>query len=119
MMNVGLHRYSTFKNKNNVERQPPPMSVGLHRYSTLLMNHAECRPPLVFDVMSVDLHRYLTLLMNHAEHRHPPVFDVFCEFLRSSQKFCPSFHHKGKWKTHREYDRDGVAPTYPVEAGIQ
>ena len=40
------------------------------------------------------------------------------EFLRSSQKFCPSFHYEGKWKSYWEYDRTLVAPTYPVKAGI-
>ena len=41
------------------------------------------------------------------------------EFLRFSQKFCPSFHYEEKWKSYWVYDRAVVAPTYPIGAGIR
>ena len=41
------------------------------------------------------------------------------EFLRSSQKFCPSFHYEEKWKSYWVYNRAIVAPTYPIGAGIR
>ena len=41
------------------------------------------------------------------------------EFLRSSQKFCPSFHYEGKRKFYWVYDRAVVAPMYPIGAGIR
>ena len=43
----------------------------------------------------------------------------FGEFLSPSQKFCPSFYCRRGNRTYEIYDRALVAPTYPVEAGIR